>query len=301
VLDNVLAAAAAQGIMLGATPWSGSRVHSSPYVKSVTVNGTTTDPDADGDVDLGTIAGGGGVTDNSDGTWHSGSVVGFTSAGANTQFAPRSAAWQASTVVKTGQLLHNAGVLYRVTADMTTPSSFNTTNLAVVSGGGSTLAHTGVKTAAYTAAAGDIVPVDASGAARTITLPTAPADKSQVVVKKIDTGNNVVTINCGGSDVFNRAGGSASATLYFTGQSMWMQYDAARSVWTVLADDVPTSVITTFPRMQRWDGVTGSQPGRLVTAPGQPVIWVQPSAPPGAGTVAGGAGMVDLLDIYIAG
>jgi hypothetical protein len=51
--------------------------------------------------------------------------------------APISSAWTANTAVKAGQLLTQAGTLYSVNADMTTPSSFATTGLTAVSGGGS--------------------------------------------------------------------------------------------------------------------------------------------------------------------
>jgi hypothetical protein len=47
------------------------------------------------------------------------------------------------------------------------------------------LAPTAVKTTAYTAAVGDLVPVDLSSANVTVTLPSAPADKAQVAVKVV--------------------------------------------------------------------------------------------------------------------
>jgi hypothetical protein len=67
---------------------------------------------------------------------------------------------------------------------------------------------TAIKTSAYTAAPGDFIPVDTSGSSVTITLPTAPADKSRIEIKLINTsGTNTVTVNTGGSDVFNKNGG----------------------------------------------------------------------------------------------
>lgn len=47
-----------------------------------------------------------------------------------------------------------------------------------------------------------------------------------------------------------------------------------------------------------WDG-TGGQPARPVTTAGVPVFWVCPTQPTGAGTVGGGVGAVDGLDIWI--
>jgi hypothetical protein len=164
-------------------------------------------------------------------------VTGYLKAGTDAAFAPKSSAWQATTAVKAGQLLHNAGILYRVTADMTTPSSFNTTNLTVVSGGGSSLAPTAVKTAGYSAAAGDLVPADATSGGITITLPTTPADKTQIVVKKIDASTNAVAVACGGSDVFNKTGGSTSISLAVQNQSLFAQYQASSGLWYVIAID----------------------------------------------------------------
>ena len=69
------------------------------------------------------------------------SVTGYTQTGADAAFATKSAAWQASTAVKAGQLLTRSGVTYIVNADMTTPSSFNTTGLTAVGGGGVTQAQ----------------------------------------------------------------------------------------------------------------------------------------------------------------
>lgn len=51
-------------------------------------------------------------------------------------FAPKSQLWTAATAYITGQLVHNAGTQYRVTANFTSPGSFNTTNLTAIGGGG---------------------------------------------------------------------------------------------------------------------------------------------------------------------
>ncbi len=104
------------------------------------------------------------------------------------------------------------------------------------------LTRTAVKTGNYSAAAGDLVPVDTTAGAVTVTLPTAPANRSLICCKHIiQGGTNAVTIACGGSDVFNRAGGSASATLPLAAQAMLMQYDSSSAVWTIIADDIPLS------------------------------------------------------------
>lgn len=92
---------------------------------------------------------------------------------------------------------------------------------------------TAVKTSAYTTLAGDFVPVDASGGNVTITLPTAPHDKTRVGVKLINLGGstNTVTIASGGGDVFNKTGGATSLSLSITDQAMTLQYNATSGVW----------------------------------------------------------------------
>jgi hypothetical protein len=106
------------------------------------------------------------------------------------------------------------------------------------------LAATAVKTANYTAAAGDFVPVDASGGSITVTLPSAPADKTRIAVKLIAvSGANTVTIARGGSDLFNKAGGSTSLSLSLLNQSVLLQYDAGGGLWYVQASDTPVGVL----------------------------------------------------------
>jgi hypothetical protein len=104
------------------------------------------------------------------------------------------------------------------------------------------LTPTAVKTGGYSAVAGDFVPVDTTAGAVAVTLPAAPADKAVVAVKQvIQGGTNTVTVNCAGSDVFNKAGGSTSATLTLLSQAIVLQYKASSGIWYVVADDLPLS------------------------------------------------------------
>lgn len=104
------------------------------------------------------------------------------------------------------------------------------------------LIPTAVKTGAYTAAAQDLVPVDTTSGAVTITLPTAPVDKTQVAVKHVIQGStNAVTIALGGSDVLNRTGGATSMTLPLLAQAAVLQYKATGAIWYVVEDDLPLS------------------------------------------------------------
>lgn len=103
------------------------------------------------------------------------------------------------------------------------------------------LMPTAVKTANYAVLANQLVPTDATSGAIVHTLPTAPPDKTRVAVKKIDATTNTVTINAGGSDVFNIAAGAASLVLSLKFQAVTVQYTAATGIWYVVADDLPLS------------------------------------------------------------
>lgn len=102
--------------------------------------------------------------------------------------------------------------------------------------GGSSLARTAVKTANYTAAAGDLVPVDTTSAPVTITLPNAPADKTQIAVElTTQSGSNPATVACAGSDVFTKTGGPTTLILPLLGQSVWLEYATTGGIWTPLS------------------------------------------------------------------
>lgn len=90
---------------------------------------------------------------------------------------------------------------------------------------------TAVKTGTYTAAAKELIPCDASGGAFTVTLPAAPADKTRILIKKIDTSANAVTIARAGSDVFEKASGATSLTLTLTFQSVLLTYHSSAAIW----------------------------------------------------------------------
>lgn len=104
------------------------------------------------------------------------------------------------------------------------------------------LTPTTVKTGAYTAAPGDLVLVDTTGGAVTITAPAATAGGKPWAVKHvIQGGTNAVTIACAGSDVFNKAGGSTTATLPLVNQSM--RFTQGAGVHYVDAADSPLGAL----------------------------------------------------------
>jgi hypothetical protein len=128
--------------------------------------------------------------------------------------------------------------------------------------GSQALAATAVQSSPYSAAAGDFVPVDASGGSVTITLPTAPTDKTRIGIKLIAvSGSNTVTINRGGSsDVFNKAGGSTSLTLSALFQGVLLQYASSTGIWYVQADDLPLNVASGAAKLGT-DGTVGGPSG----------------------------------------
>ena len=105
-----------------------------------------------------------------------------------------------------------------------------------------TMVPVAVQTANYTAAAGQFVPCNTTGGSFTVTLPTAPPNGTLLAVKQIiQGGTNTVTVQAGGADVFNKAGGSTTQTLTLTNQGVSLQYSATPKIWYVLSDDLPLS------------------------------------------------------------
>jgi len=94
---------------------------------------------------------------------------------------------------------------------------------------------TPAKTAAYTAAVGDYVVCNTNAVgAFTVTLPTAPADKSRIAVALvIQAATNAVTIAAGGTDVFRRAGGPTTLTLSLVNQRVDLTYTTSTAIWNV--------------------------------------------------------------------
>lgn len=98
------------------------------------------------------------------------------------------------------------------------------------------LAPTAVKTSGYTAGAGEYVPCDTTSAGFTVTLPTAPADKTTIGVKVVTFGSaHNVTVATGGSDVIDKTSGATSTSLTAAGQSVVMQYKASGAIWYIMA------------------------------------------------------------------
>lgn len=104
------------------------------------------------------------------------------------------------------------------------------------------LTPTAIKTTAYTAAANELVKIDATSATVPITLPTGQPDKTRIAVKMIAvSGTNTATITTSSTDVFNKSGGATSATLSLLNQAVTFQYESATGIWSAISSDVPLS------------------------------------------------------------
>lgn len=120
----------------------------------------------------------------------------------------------------------------------------------VIGAGGSgaaTLVPTAVKTTNYTAAVADFVVCDINTTGSfTVTLPTAPADNSEIGIKITKfTATRTVTIAVGGSDVFNVAAGSTSLTLSRLFQAVKLHYKSSSAIWYVYSTDPAAATATT--------------------------------------------------------
>jgi parallel beta-helix repeat protein len=111
---------------------------------------------------------------------------------------------------------------------------------------GTSLVPVAVKTANYTANPSEFVPCDTTTAALTVTLPTAPTDRTVAGVKAVTLGaGHNVTVACGGTDVFNKTGGGTTATISLPGQAQFYQYSASLGVWYIVGDDLPLTQLDT--------------------------------------------------------
>lgn len=98
------------------------------------------------------------------------------------------------------------------------------------------LIPTAVKTTAYTAAVGDLAMMNVAGGATALTLPAAPADKSQVGYRAIGATTAVpLTVTAGGTDTIGTAG-AATASIVLADEIVVLQYQASGTRWLAVSN-----------------------------------------------------------------
>lgn len=104
------------------------------------------------------------------------------------------------------------------------------------------------KTANYTANPNELINCDVSGGSFTITLPSAPADKTIIFVKLYVIGTNkYLTLKCGGTDKFNTTTGNTEIYMYLFGEFAQMQYCSSTGLWTTFISAGTFNFATNFP------------------------------------------------------
>jgi hypothetical protein len=159
------------------------------------------------------------------------------------------------------------------------------------------LAPTAVKTGTYAASAGDLVPFDLSGGSAVLNLPSAPADGTRIAFKiiAVDAPHaNTLTINRGGTDVFNKAGGSTSLVVSALFEGGQLQYKASSGIWYVAALETPVGVANGAAGLDSTAHVPAAQ---LQFPPGLAFYDLVGHSIPGGGGVTNGDwnGYVDKL------
>jgi hypothetical protein len=136
----------------------------------------------------------------------------------------------------------NKFLRYTLTQNLGKDAADKLIEILNASGSGGSLTLADVKTANYTASAGERVPVDASGGSFTVTLPASPEDGDLVgVFASAAPGANSVTIS--GTIV----GAAHDKKLYVIGDALEFQYSSALSAWvTVSAQLTPHAAFVTL-------------------------------------------------------
>jgi hypothetical protein len=118
---------------------------------------------------------------------------------------------------------------------------------------------TSLKTGNYTAAVDEYVPCDISSSSFTITLPTAPADKSQIEILIVKTATDrVLTIQAGGTDKFDRTDGPQTIYMYLAVESLVCTYQSSTGLWFLQSAAAPFNHATGFPGIDAMTPITNA-------------------------------------------
>jgi hypothetical protein len=142
-------------------------------------------------------------------------------------------------------------------------------NVSWKSAAGDVITPVAVKTAAYLAHAGELVPVNTTAGPVTVTLPTTPANATIIAVKQIATAaGNATTVASGGADVFNVHAGAQTLTLDLLNHGVLLEYNAAAGIWYVISDDEPLSQLDLRYLSLAGGSLTGGLTAESVSASG---------------------------------
>ena len=104
-----------------------------------------------------------------------------------------------------------------------------------------------VQTANYTAHANELVPVNLSWGSFAVTLPTAPADGTQVMVDVVIIGTTwVCEVKCWGTDKFVRVGWPTSLYMNLQTENVKLQYQSSTGIWFVTPAAAPSNFAVGF-------------------------------------------------------
>jgi hypothetical protein len=162
--------------------------------------------------------------------------------------------------------------------------------------GGSSLVPTAIKSANYNAAVSDLVLANASSS-WTVTLPTTPANKSQVGVAMVaQTGTDVISVTAGGSDVINSNGSTGVSTLTVgtLNQIIILQYDSTLTSWYQLTNSLTLASGSALSLILNYNitgppetGIAGTallaQNNPTILAPANPVVTAAAITTSGSG------------------
>lgn len=112
-------------------------------------------------------------------------------------------------------------------------------------------------------------PVDATGAARSLSLPTAQAEGTQISVEKVDSSSNAVSIT---GNI--RGVGSSTIALTFLSESLMLRADSAGSWWPIAGHRTKASIDGVYMQYVGTYATPISSAGQARPTTSGPVYWI---------------------------